>query len=86
MITIPEIKRFSLRALGRMHGIPMPESQLEGAIRDAFAPPPLDSDIRQSVRELARAGLISGAHDPLDDQAVTWTLTTQGVHMANQLG
>ncbi len=85
MNPIPEIKRFLLRALLRLNGLPWPDALLEDAARQGIIPTPLQSDIRQAKRELERAGFIQGDRDELDE-VLTWTLTDKGRHKAKQLG
>ncbi len=84
MNPIPEIKRFLLRAMARLNGLPWPDALLEDAARQAIVPRPLESDIQQAKRELERGGYIQGSRDELDD-VVTWTLTDKGRHKAKQL-
>ena len=80
-----EIKRFVLRALGRLNGLPWPDTLMDEAARQAILPRPLQSDINQAKRELEGAGFINGTRDDLDD-SLTWTLTDKGRHKASQLG
>jgi DNA-binding MarR family transcriptional regulator len=86
MRTQGDIKRFVLRALARMNGIPMPDAQLLAAINGAMAPRPLLSDVNEAKRELEEAGFIQGRADDLDGTVVTWTLTERGEHKARALG
>ncbi len=85
MNPIPDIKRFLLRAMLRLNGLPWPDALLEDAARQGLMPAPLQSDIRQAKRELERAGFIQGDRDELDE-VLTWTLTDKGRHKAKQLG
>lgn len=85
MNPIPDIKRFVLRALLRLNGIPWPDALLDDAVRQALLPRPLQSDINEAKRELERTGYIQGSRDELDE-APTWTLTDKGRHKAKQLG
>ena len=85
MSPISDIKRFVLRALVRLNGIPWPDSLLDDAARQGLLPRPLQSDINQAKRELERAGFIQGNRDELDE-VITWTLTDKGRHKAKQLG
>ncbi len=85
MDTISEIKRFVLRALGRLNGIPWPDDVFEDMARTGVVPEPLLSDVRQAKRELEHDGYIQADRDDFDDQ-VTWTLTSKGRHKAQQLG
>ncbi len=85
MNPLPEIKRFLLRALWRLRGVPWPDALLEDAARQGLRPTPLHSDIRQAKRELERDGYIQGDRDELDE-VLTWTLTEKGRHKAKQLG
>jgi len=85
MNPIPDIKRFLLRALARLKGIPWPDALLDEAARQALVPRPLQSDIQEAKRELEQAGYIQGNRDDLDQQ-LTWTLTDKGWHKARQLG
>jgi len=85
MNPISDLKRFVLRALIRLDGIPYPDSLLDDALRQAVLPRPLQSDINQAKRELERAGFLQGDRDELDG-LLTWTLTDKGRHKARQLG
>lgn len=85
MNPIGDIKRFLLRALGRLNGVPWPDELLDQAARQGVFPPPLQSDIHQAKRELEADGFLQGDRDDLDGQ-VTWTLTEKGRHKAKQLG
>lgn len=85
MNPVTDIKRFVLRALSRLNGLPWLDELLDDAVRQAIAPRPLQSDINQAKRELDAAGFIQGSRDELDG-AVTWTLTDKGRHKARQLG
>ena len=80
-----EIKRFVLRALGRLNGLPWPDALMDEAAHQAILPRPLQSDINQAKRELEGAGYIHGTRDDLDD-LLSWTLTDKGCHKARQLG
>ncbi len=84
MNPLGDIKRFVLRALLRLNGLPWPDPLLDDATRQALKPRPLQSDINQAKRELEHAGFIQGARDELDD-AVTWTLTEKGKHKAMEI-
>ncbi len=84
MNPLGDIKRFVLRAMLRLKGIPWPDGLLDDAARQALRPRPLQSDINQAKRELEHAGFIQGARDELDD-TVTWTLTDKGRHKAREL-
>ena len=81
---IPQIKRFILRALLRLKGLPWPDALLDDTLLHGLVPPPLLSDIHQAKYELERCGFIQGVHDDLDDQ-VSWTLTPRGRHRAKEL-
>jgi hypothetical protein len=85
MNPISDIKRFVLRAMHRLNGLPWPDALLDDAVRQAILPRPLQSDINQAKRELESAGFIQGNRDELDD-LLTWTLTDKGRHKAQQLG
>lgn len=85
MNPLSDIKRFVLRALFRLQGVPWPDPLLEEAVFHGLIPRPLQSDLHQAKRELERAGFIQGSRDELDD-TVTWTLTEKGQHKARQLG
>ena len=85
MNPISDIKRFVLRALVRLDGIPWPDELLDDATRQGVLPRPLQSDINQAKRELERAGYLQGNRDDLDG-SITWTLTDKGWHKAKQLG
>ena len=85
MNPITDLKRFLLRAMLRLNGLPWPDALLDEAARQALVPRPLQSDINQAKRELERTGYIQGARDELDDH-ITWTLTDKGRHKAKQLG
>jgi hypothetical protein len=84
MNPLGEIKRFVLRALLRLEGLPWPDPLLNEAALQALRPRPLQSDINQAKRELERAGFIQGARDELDD-TITWTLTDKGRHKAKEI-
>jgi DNA-binding MarR family transcriptional regulator len=85
MNPISDIKRFLMRALWRLNGLPWPDALMNEAARQALVPRPLQSDINQAKRELEAAGFIQGNRDELDE-LVTWTLTDKGRHKARQLG
>jgi hypothetical protein len=85
MNPISDIKRFLMRALWRLNGLPWPDALMDEAARQALVPRPLQSDINQAKRELEAAGFIQGNRDELDE-LVTWTLTDKGGHKAKQLG
>ncbi|MGH7967951.1 MAG: hypothetical protein ACREIC_04405 [Limisphaerales bacterium] len=85
MNPMSEIKRFLLRALWRLNGLPWPDPLMDEAVRQGIVPRPLQSDINQVKRDLEVAGYIQGERDDLDD-LVTWTLTEKGRHKARQLG
>ena len=85
MNPVSNIKRFLLRALFRLDGVPWPDPLLDDAARQGLLPRPLQSDINQAKRELERAGFTQGNRDDLDD-LLTWTLTDKGRHKAKQLG
>ncbi len=85
MNPIGDIKRFLLRALWRLDGLPWPDALLDEAARAGVMPRPLQSDINQAKRELERDGFIQGHRDELDG-LLTWTLTDKGRHKARQLG
>ncbi|HLH54558.1 MAG TPA: hypothetical protein VKY92_13175 [Verrucomicrobiae bacterium] len=84
MNPIGEIKRFVLRALLRLNGLPWPDALLDDAVRHGLMPRPLQSDINQAKRELEAAGYTQGSRDDLDG-SITWTLTDKGQHKARQL-
>ena len=84
MNPLSDIKRFVLRAMRRLNGIPWPDALLDEAARQALRPRPLQSDINQAKRDLERAGFIQGARDELDD-TLTWTLTEKGRHKAKEI-
>lgn len=86
MNIVADIKRFVLRALGRMEGLPLPEAQLVTAINGGFTPRPLLSDVHLAMRELEADGFVQGVADELDKTAATWTLTEKGNHKARGLG
>ena len=85
MSPIGDIKRFVLRALLRLNGLPWPDALVDEAARQALVPQPLQSDIHQAKRELESAGFLQGSRDELDG-LVTWTLTDKGRHKAKELG
>ena len=85
MNPISDIKRFLMRALWRLNGLPWPDALMDETARQALVPRPLQSDINQAKRELEAAGFIQGNRDDLDE-LVTWTLTDKGRHKAKQLG
>ena len=85
MNPVHDIKRFLLRAMNRLNGLPWPEPLLDEAARRSTMPRPLQSDINEARRELERGGYIQGSCDELDG-FVTWTLTEKGRHKAKELG
>ncbi len=85
MNPIGDIKRFLLRAIWRLDGIPWPDALLDEAARQGLMPRPLQSDINQAKRELEHDGYLQGNRDELDG-LLTWTLTEKGRHKARQLG
>jgi hypothetical protein len=85
MNPVSDIKRFVLRALLRLNGLPWPDALLEEAVKQAVLPQPLLSEVHQAKRELEAGGFIQGRRDELDGE-VTWTLTVKGQHKAGQLG
>ena len=85
MNPISDIKRFLLRALFRLGGIPWPDALLNDAVSQGILPRPLQSDINQAKRELENAGYLQGDRDELDG-LLSWTLTDKGRHKAKQLG
>ena len=84
MNPVSDIKRFLLRALGRLRGIPWPDELADETVRQAIVPRPLQSDINQAKRELERTGFVQATRDELDGQ-ITWTLTEKGRHKAQEL-
>ncbi len=80
-----QLKRFLLRALLRLNGLPWPDALLDEAARQALVPRPLQSDINQAKRDLEAAGYTQGCRDDLDG-LLTWTLTDKGRHKAKELG
>jgi hypothetical protein len=84
MNPISELKRFLLRAMLRLNGLPWPDALLDDAARRGVLPRPLQSDIHQAKRELESAGFIQGSRDDLDE-LLTWTLTEKGKHKAKQI-
>ena len=85
MNLVNEAKRFALRALWRLNGIPWPDVFFDDTIRQGVLPRPLQSEIAQVKRELESAGYIQGHRDDLDGM-LTWTLTEKGRHKAKELG
>ncbi len=81
---VSDLKRFLLRALWRLNGLPWPDALLNEAARRAVLPPPLAGDISQAKRDLERGGFIQGCRDELDDQ-LSWTLTEKGRHKTREL-
>jgi hypothetical protein len=84
MNPISDIKRFVLRALLRLDGMPWPDALLDDAVRQALMPRPLQSDINQAKRELESGGYLQGSRDEFDG-LLTWTLTEKGRHKAKEL-
>lgn len=78
------IKRFILRALQAMGGVPMPGEAMDAGVKAALAPRPLQSDIELARHELEEQGFILGTKDELDG-SVSWALTTKGQIKAKQL-
>ena len=85
MNPVNDLKRFLLRAMLRLGGLPWPDALLDEAARQASVPRALQSDINQATRDLEQGGYIQGSRDELDD-LLTWTLTDKGRHKAKQLG
>jgi len=85
MNPISDIKRFLMRALWRLNGLPWPDALMDEAARQALVPRPHQSYINQAKRGLEAAGFIQGNRDELDE-LVTWTRTDKGGHKAKQLG
>jgi hypothetical protein len=85
MNPIGDIKRFLLRALYRLNGVPWPDPLLDDAVRQAVVPRPLQSDINQAKRELEHAGYLQASRDDLDG-LLSWTLTEKGRHKGKELG
>jgi hypothetical protein len=84
MNPISDIKRFLLRALLRLNGLPWPDALLDEAAGRAVVPRPLQSDIAEAKRELESQGYLQGDRDELDG-TLSWTLTGKGRHKARQL-
>jgi len=84
MNIVKQTKRFLLRALLRLEGLPWPNALLEQAAQRAVLPQPLLSEVHQATRELERDGFILGQRDELDGE-ITWGLTAKGQHKATQL-
>ncbi len=84
MNLIGDLKRFLLRALLRLNGLPWPDPLLYEAASRAVLPPPLRSDVNQAKRELEASGFIQGCRDELDG-VLSWTLTPKGRHKAREL-
>jgi hypothetical protein len=84
MNPISDIKRFVLRALLRLEGMPWPDALLDDTVRQALLPRPLQSDIHQAKRELESDGYLQASRDELDG-LLTWTLTGKGRHKAKEL-
>jgi hypothetical protein len=82
---VNETKRFVLRALWRLNGIPWPDALVDDAIKQGVVPRPLQSEIAQAKRELETGGYIQGHRDDLDGM-LTWMLTDKGRHKAKELG
>jgi len=81
---VNDTKRFVLRALWRLNGVPWPDGLLDEAIKQGVLPRPLQSEIAQAKRELETSGYIQGHRDDLDGM-LTWTLTEKGRHKAKEL-
>jgi hypothetical protein len=84
MSEITNIKRFILRALLAMQGMPMPGEALDQAVKGAVPPRPLQSDIESARNQLEEGGFIIGTKDDLDG-SVSWALTMKGQIRAKQL-
>ena len=84
MSEVTNIKRFILRALLAMKGMPMPGEALDQAVKGAVPPRPLQSDIESAKNQLEETGFIIGTKDELDGN-VYWALTTKGEIRAKQL-
>lgn len=83
MTTRQQIKANFLRALLAADGIAMPDEALISAVREMTFPTPTLAEIMIAEQELElKDGLISGAKM---FTGLSWSLTVQGVHQANQL-
>ncbi len=84
-----DLKHFILRALARMEGLPMRETELVESAMLAFerakGRTPSVADIGEAKRELQFGGYIHGTEDEMD-RSMSWTLTPRGKHKAMQLG
>jgi hypothetical protein len=80
-----EIKKFILRALGRMEGLPMRNAALNEAVQEAMTPSPPILDVEEARRELEQERYIQGTIDEFSKQS-TWTLTDKGKHKSKTLG
>lgn len=84
MTQIAQIKRFVLKALLAMDGMPMPGEALDSAVKSGVVPRPLQSDVEMVKYDLESGGFIIGTKDELDG-SLAWTLTTKGALKAKQL-
>jgi hypothetical protein len=85
MTTVADIKKFVLQVLVTFGGKPLPEGEIVRVVNNGFTQKPLQSDIKDALRELERDEFIQGAPDDLDANVTTWTLTPKGTHKAKQL-
>ena len=84
MNQVSQIKRFVLKALVAMAGMPMPGESMDAAIKAAVAPRPLQSDIELARNQLEEGGFIIGTKDDMDG-SVSWGMTAKGELRAKQL-
>ena len=84
MSEVADIKRFILRALFAMQGVPMPGEALDQAVRSGMVPRPLQSDIKLAREQLSDSEFIIGTLDKFDD-VIYWALTRKGEIRAKQL-
>ena len=83
MNQVSQIKRFVLKALLAMQGMPMPGEALDSAVKNGVPPRPLQSDIELAKNQLEEDRYIIGTEDDFD--GVVWTLTSKGELRAKQL-
>lgn len=77
------LKKFILRALARMDGLPMSEPTLHGACA-VLTPAPLLSELAQTMGALQVDGYVVATRDALDN-TIYYRLTTKGDLAAKSL-
>jgi hypothetical protein len=78
-----KLKRYILRLLNEMDGIPMTDDALNNDVKTTYSQA-MDSEIKDAKAELESANFISGVRNKITGK-ITWTLTDSGQHQASQL-